>query len=299
MALPILAILAQSVSLWVIAAARQRLSHTTLVTAWGWALAANVLALGSGIVDSLLGMLPSGWGEILWYFTAIVGLCPAIAVLGARRPMSRVWNLFVIVPLLAVLGWPAMAVLLMDGLNPRELHLEAPPLAGFGLVLVMGNGNYVGTRYIWCVVLGAVGQLLLLGSLAVETWATPTTASVIRPLGLICLSAGPILARCLMSSRDAPPAGVDRVWSDFQNSFGIVWARRIMEHFNQEAHHKQWQVRLDPGGLSHTDDSAARPRGLDEGERFMRWLLRRFVDEEWINARTAPPQSSDPTSEHG
>ena len=285
MVLTILAILAQAISLRVIAGALQRLRQTTLVTAWGWALTCNILGLGLVVFDSLLGALPHGWSEILWYFTAIVGLCPAVAVLGARKPMARVWNLFVILPLLAVLGWPAGAVLIMDGWNPQELHLEAPPVVGFGLVLLMGYGNYMGTRYGWCVALAAVGQLLLLASLTTDMFATPTAIHLVRPLGLICLSAGPILARLLTPAPDPATAGFDRVWRDFQHSFGVVWGRRIMEHFNQESHHKHWRVRLEPEGISREDDSSDRAQQLAESERFMRWLLRRFVDQEWIDAR--------------
>jgi hypothetical protein len=294
--LSILAMLAGGVAACFVASARRHLRQTTLLTAWGWALAFSLMGLALGTFDSVFAVLPRAWGEILWYLTAIIGLCPAVAVLGARRPIDRVWNVFVIVPLVAVLGWPAMTVL-MEGWNPRVLHLEAPPLVAFGLVMVMGYGNYLGTRYGWCVALVAAGQVLLLAPLAGEVFARPSAASFIRPLGLICLSAGAILARVIASHPGVPADGFDCVWSDFQNSFGVVWARRIMDRFNQQSRHEQWPVRLQSGGFVWEGDSANRQHDYAQSEQFLRWLLRRFVDEKWIDVRGGPSQTSARESE--
>ncbi|MEZ6148255.1 MAG: hypothetical protein R3B91_23050 [Planctomycetaceae bacterium] len=47
-----------------------------------------------------------GVDDLMWYSVALLSLCPPIAVLGARRPGAAAWTWFVILPMLAVLGWP-------------------------------------------------------------------------------------------------------------------------------------------------------------------------------------------------
>ena len=77
------------------------------------------------------------------------------------------------------------------------------------------------------------------------------------------------------------------VWSDFRNSFGVVWSRRIMERFNQQAAEGRWEVRLETEGFVWGADPDGVSRESAEAERFLRWLLRRFVDDEWIDVRMA------------
>jgi len=42
---------------------------------------------------------------------------------------------------------------------------------------------------------------------------------------------------------------LDRVWRDFQDLFGIVWARRVQERFNDDARRQRLAVRLGMHGL--------------------------------------------------
>jgi hypothetical protein len=86
--------------------------------------------------------------------------------------------------------------------------------------------------------------------------------------------------------------GVDRLWSDFRNLFGIVWAHRLQERINAEAAREQWPVRLTPSGLVwQSEAESARAQALPRVEHILRWLLRRFVDDAWIAERLLPPQS--------
>lgn len=259
-----------------------RLRGTTLLTAWYWGVAFSLACVSVATVDLVPGILAPTWSDLLWYVTAVTGLCPAIAVLGARRPGSQVWTLFVILPLLAVLGWPAMTVL-MRGFPPQQLHLEAPPLVAFGLVLLMGYGNYVGTRFGWSVLLAAAGEGLLVAPVAMST----PDGGTFRALGLICVLLAAVLATVASRRSTGSTRGLGRVWSDFRNSFGVVWSRRIMERFNQQALEERWVVRLEPGGFVWGGDRDSASRESAEAERFLRWLLRRFVDEGWIDARMA------------
>ncbi|MCA9112443.1 MAG: hypothetical protein KDA52_20980, partial [Planctomycetaceae bacterium] len=94
----------------VIGMAVRTLRLTTLVIAWRWALGA-----------ALVWMFALSWSfaapdrealqDLLWYAVSLISLCPGIAVLGARRPGSAAWTWFVVLPMLAVLGWPMLTVL--------------------------------------------------------------------------------------------------------------------------------------------------------------------------------------------
>jgi hypothetical protein len=96
---------------------------------------------------------------------------------------------------------------------------------------------------------------------------------------------GVLLARFAVSRRDETP-GWNRLWQDFRNAFGIVWANRIAGRVNLEAAKANWGVRL------HSDRfvsvTPAPPAITGDGEQInqtMRWLLRRFVDDQWVDAR--------------
>jgi hypothetical protein len=229
---------------------------------------------------------------LAWYLTSILALCPPISVLGARRPGSRVWGWFVLLPLIAVLGWPAATVLGTHQVLP-SLQLEAPPLIGFALVLVMGCGNYAGTRFGLAACLFAAGQCLIVlpaTRFVAESNAAP---DAYRAAGaLLWLLAAATANRAVRRPRLAP-SGVDRLWRDFRDLFGIVWAHRLQERINAEAARERWPVRLTSEGFLWEPqvDEPARTRALPRREHTLRWLLRRFVDDSWIDARLAYPAS--------
>src|SRR5579862_8070827 len=87
------------------------------------------------------------WGNCLWYLAAVTALIPPIAALGARRPINRAWNAFVLVPLLVVFAWPVMPAVWRGAGNPAAFDLETPMVLGFALVSIMGAGNYVGLSH--------------------------------------------------------------------------------------------------------------------------------------------------------
>ncbi len=230
----------------------------------------------------------------LWYAVAVLGLCPWIAVLGARRPTVRVWNWFVLVPLAAVLLWPVALCWMPRG--PDRLILETPHLIGFVLVLIMGTGNFLGT----------IRTPLALGMIAVEAgllWSVRVVDDTghLAPL-LRSMSAGLLFSLVLGATASRwpvrpPESPWQRLWDDFRNSFGIVWANRLAERVNAEAARGNWSIRLQPGGFVSTTPGSApdfAPNGA-QLDHTLRWLLRRFVDEEWINERLTTMDSAPRT----
>jgi hypothetical protein len=265
---------------------------TSLRLAWAWALAATLLITLAWITTGALQTIPSPWDDMLWYGVAELLLCPQIAVLGARRPGVAVWNWFVLLPLLAVLGWPVAAAALA-GARPGSFILETPPLVGILLVLLMGTGNYAGTRFrLPFSLLVPCSVVLILISLKSSSLLTPPMS---RALAVWCVGAAAAIAWRAARRPGAVRTGPDRVWHDFRDQFGIVWAQRVRERINERSTQEHWPVRLERSGfVAQTDGAAGVVAAADPRiEHTLRWLLRRFVDEAWLNERlgTQPPGS--------
>jgi hypothetical protein len=188
------------------------------------------------------------------------------------------------------------------------LHLETPQLVALILVLIMGVGNYCGTRYTLAALL--YGLAVALSVLCMSTAAPACLAdrALVRSVSLSLL----ILAGLsMMFSRRRPVATeFDLLWFDFFDLFGIVWGRRIQDRINYLADKEGLPVRLELDGfvwsdrapLASTELMPDRPKiktaieqlndrdGPSQAckarvEHLLRWLLRRFVDSPWIDVR--------------
>jgi hypothetical protein len=267
---------------------RIKLRKTTLLGPWWWGVIALVAWTVTWLLTEGLRLIPDGAGDQLWLASAVLLTTPFIAVLGARRPGSRVWSVFIVAPLAVVLDLPAATAWNRD-LHPAPLHLEVPMLAGYGLVLLMGAGNYLGTRFFVPAVLAALAGL-----------AIPTSMSSLHGLsnavfartGATLLLATTVWIAALLV-RKAPSkktTGFEWLWGDFRDLYGIVWARRVLDRVNEAAVRENWPVRLHLQGFLPVDPTASQPLTPDQSgqiEQILRWLLRRFVDPEWIDERIA------------
>ncbi len=273
--------------------AKCTLQATTVLTAWRWAIAASfvwLLAFGvSFTVD-----VPQGYSDLMWYSVALVSLCPAIAVLGARRPGTSAWTWFVILPMLAVLGWPMLTVW-GHNLRSASFQLEIPQLAGFVLVLLMSAGNYIGTRYWASACLYAMALCLLVAPVsAVAPQGLSADAS--RSLAGLVLGAAVGVADVSSRRRRPAPSSLDGLWEDYRNLFGIVWSRRLQDRLNAVASQQKWPLRVAPSGFhwSQTITREQRQETEIKVEQSLRWMLRRFVDPEWIDSRLHPLTGESP-----
>jgi hypothetical protein len=270
---------------------RRGFRGTALEPAWPWVGVVWLTWMIVPVVTIETSPL-SGWAGVLWYFAAVLALAPPIAVLGARRPTLRVWTWFVLAPLVLVFTWPLLP-LLHGGGEPSAFSLEAPVLVGYALVLAMGAGNYLGLRFSLSALLWMAGLLLVVLPLCPATagWAPGVQSG--RMCGSLCLAAAGWIADRQVAARDSRRSGpsFDRVWGDFRDLFGIVWARRVQERFNDEACRKGLPIRLGIHGLQCVGGDVP-AGGFDEpslaaAEASLRWLLQKFVDPDWIEARLA------------
>lgn len=292
--LPALGLAVLAPALWQL---RQGVRGTALAGAWFWIALSWVAVLVVRVV-TLWGSLTGGPAALAWYLAAVLALAPGIAVLGARWPTARVWNAFVVCPLIAVFLWP-VAVAVLRGSRLEHWVLEAPMVVGYLLVLVMGAGNYVGGRWTLAALLWGAAWVLIVPALCPPLQGLLPRPELGRSLGCLLISlAGWSISRSV--HRTPPlPGGLDRVWNEFRDLFGVVWSRRIQDRFNEQAPRSRLAVRLGWNGVEDPEghplrESSLTPQDLTAAEPQVRWLLQKFVEPAWIDQRLMPDSGVTP-----
>lgn len=260
--------------------ARRQMSGTTLAGLWWWGWLPWSLA-GIGLVARWqLGATAPCVGYLDGFF-AVTALVPGLAVLGARRPTLRAWPWFVIIPYLVVMSWPLVSLAIATRLR-RPPELEIPALTMYFLVLAMCCGNYLAGRTRgW--------TLLAIGLLAALFWqyrvgsvAAPERIAVLRS-GLWLVIPIWLTSYTRQPRHSTDPTQFTALLTDFSELYGLVWSRRLVDRLNALATQHQWPATCGFYGMqwqTHPTD-----KQLAEVEHALRWLLRRFVDPPWIDAR--------------
>ena len=259
---------------------RRATAGTTLITAW-WCC---VIALAGWSIAWFVPIDPLA-GHV-WYWIALLTLLPFVAILGARRPIDRAWPWFVLLPCCLVLSLPSISTLWRGTHLP--LRLETPTVIGFGFVLTMGVGNYLFTRL-------AIPALLVgtaIGLLVYPVTEFGINAEASLPVCILyaalCLGTAAVIGHLLTGRRTTAASPHDQLWIDFRNAYGIVWTKRVMDRVNWTATEENWPLRLDLFGIVWTNDRTTddeRNQTTVRLETTFRWLLKRFVDEAWIDQR--------------
>jgi hypothetical protein len=194
---------------------------------WCWALGSAALAPGGDLAARYLALGLTG--------------CAGVAVLGARRPGVGPWNC-VVLGLVAVLLLPLGESRLLGG----PLQLGAPRTLFLAGTLVVAVVNYLPTRFAPAALLLAAagaGELLAL----VGTEAATAMQGMILAISRLLLASIPWVAYA--QGRRRAPAEFDRLWLDFRDRFGLVWAHRVRDQFNRAAANAGWPVHLRWRGL--------------------------------------------------
>jgi len=223
------------------------------------------------------------------YVASVLSLCPPMLVLGARRPTNRAWTGFVIAPMIVVLCWPVITLALHGGWH-RPLQLETPHLVAYLFVAVMSLGNYVGGSLTFSAILCGASLATIAASSA-QHKASGDEGLAAVTFAVLILAFGTLTGLRRLRKTTWPTDPLNRVWQEFSTLYGLVWSRRVLDRVNAIAEKQQWPGRLHADGF-HWD------RPLDDGtqqqvEHALRWLLRRFVDPAWLDARLGHPATSD------
>lgn len=256
-------------------------SATTAVLPWHVSLAAVGLLLASEGLVVLAAPDGASWVRPLRFAAAVGLFCPAMALLGAKRPQDRAW-LLIVLSLWVILALPAFELILLGRGDDLDLQ-DVRAWFLWGLIL-LEVGHRAATRTWPAALAQAAAQLILLAPYLPLIRSTPA-----EPLRLIGLAL-PVLAMILLSIaavRERRGAqGYTREWLEFRDVFGVLWALRVAERVNAAAQMYGWPLRLNWTGFERTDeqpwsDDAAPP----QLHQTFHSLLRRFVAEEQSSRR--------------
>src|SRR5262245_13879409 len=199
---------------------------TALAHALGWAVAAFCAWIAATIAGAATAQ----------YLAQALTACAGVAVLGARQPGVGAWN-GVVAGLLAVLLLP-LAQGALAGAEPIDA------IRKFFLAFALGLGvmNFVPTR------LGLGAAVFLVAA----NWAVLQPGPV-EPFILLLVGWAPWVAWLGFVIWPASGWEGDRLWRDFRDRFGVVWAQRLREQFNAAAANAKLPVTLGWSGFRRVD----------------------------------------------
>jgi hypothetical protein len=283
---------------------------TTLVAPLAWALLAYLL-IGIASIE-WIPLTKTEWSK--WMFIAATStLCPSMALLGAKRPQNRAWQLIVFA-FWFVMALPAIRSLLFQAGEGLEIHTIWKWF--IAVVILAGCVNHLPTRFGWAAVVIAGGQIQLFWNHLPWNLGSPVMIGRIAGFGMIL--SGIVFAYLLHRIKQRQLAayrGWNRAWRDFRDFFGVVWGLRIIERVSQMPSALENCIQLSWDGfheltpaIGHDSCSPANPeqalpaeittpihdaarlrpatpdvmKPLDAGLRNLMW---RFVSEAWLQSR--------------
>ena len=271
--------------LWTTVSLRTYVRGLTAQTAWKWAIAAIAVTL-TAIGLRLIPVVPIGLVSAVHSIAATLLLAPLVDILGARNPGHRAWPWFVVTPMIVVLQWSTISHLFSE--RPETaLVTPLPATIGFLLVLVMGTGNYFGTANTSACLFGVTGIGLF--TLPVTEWhAWP--GDVVCLASSVCLAITALLIEGRLKANNSK-TGHEQLWIDFRDLYGMVWSRRVMDRVNQFADREKWNVSMTQDGFRPRNESDQLPEDTERPEEILRWVLRRFAEDEFLNRYLTIPAS--------
>jgi len=236
-----------------------------------------------------------------------LSLCPAMSLLGAKRPQHGVWQL-IVATLAVVLAMPAASALLMRPGSLPDVHLLERCF--MPILVIVGWMNFAGTRRAAAVSCVAAAQFLLMRGF-LPGWATDAAMQAASAGGTDAAATGLLLigtllaavqscwprTRCGRAGEACSPVAaiIDPSFLALRETLGAAWVLRIAERFDTVAAAHGWPCRLRFGGLEVGGDPGDTFWHRDALRAF-RALARRFVSEAWL-ARHGWPDASSASSE--
>lgn len=252
--------------------------------AWWAAAAAAAVAfeMGARAAGGLTDPAASASARVA---TMSLACCPAMAVLGAKRPQHVVWQA-IVASLAVVLAMPAMSAAFMRPGMPPDVH---PLERGFlAILLAVGWMNFAGTRHGVAAALVTVGQAIMAWPALPFSTTVAGAAAVVEAAGCWLTAGGAVLAALQSVVLPARPAATTPLAARIETPFlalretlGAAWALRIAERFNDFAVSRGWPCRMGFGGL-HVGGDPHDVAWQRDAMRAFDALARRFASSEWL-----------------
>jgi hypothetical protein len=284
---PALTLASLAAGLAILLSRRRAVGETTLVSAWWWSLAAL-------LAWSAVGVLPAS--EPLRFAAIGLSFCPAVSLVGAKRPQHLAWN-FIVVSLWAIVVLPAAETFFLHHGRPMQM---GDARGWFLWILVLlGPVNFVPTRHWLAGLLLAGGQIVALSQYLplVRRQIVDSPESfgfyfaVAAMFAARVASVGISLRETPLSARGASGLHYDRLWLDFRDTFGLFWSLRVQERVNAAAIQYDWPLELSWSGFRDKASGAPLTAPSPAIEPVLRTtlkgLLRRFVSSRWIAERSS------------
>lgn len=258
---------------------------TLLAVAWWHAVATLSLVAAAGI--SWLAREPSLFTTAgpPRYVAGVATLCPMMALLGAKRPQSRAWSA-IVAALWLILALPGIGAELYG--HHDALTIDSLRSAFLMVLVVIGVVNALPTRAAPAYFLQGCGQFLLLAPYLPRD-PFPEGSALPGLLGVMFFATGVVAWLPGGAPRPRASRPLNHAWLDFRDAFGLVWAARVLDRFNQESLRHGWKFRLTWSGLRPIGGTAngceLSPQVDQQMRRLLRSLLRRFVSRQWIEER--------------
>jgi hypothetical protein len=257
---------------------------STAVPAAAWAVAAALSLAGEAGWRAAGGLPDPAAHASVRLVVAALAVCPAMSLLGAKRPQHGVWQL-IVATLFCVLAMPAAsAALVRPGSMPDPHMLERFFLP---ILVAVGWMNFAGTRHGLAATLVAAGQLgIIVPFLPAAASGAPdarlgATAAIVLAVGGLVAAGQSAFLPAGRGRRQGLPAVIDPPLLALRETLGAAWTLRIAERFNAVAESRGWPCRLRFGGVELSASQAA--RGWEQDAiRCCRSILRRFVTGAWI-----------------
>lgn len=270
-----------------LAIALRRARSTTLVAPLLWGLLA--VAVVAGV--ELLGNGGKGGEAPRWlgaarYVAGMATFCPLIAVLGAKRPQDRAWQL-IVVALWFVLSLPALQDVIYH--YGRPVSVDSAWRWFLLVLIVAGLVNYLPTRYWPSSALFAAAQMLLLIDYLPLGVNWPFDPAARIPVALALFAGASLLPVLGWPRARRASEATQRLWRDFRDAYGMLWAVRIGERAGAAPH-----VASDTLTPARPAETTEPSRGVSAPGSDSRQLeqtliahLQRFVSRAWIDERLA------------
>ena len=271
-----------------VAATYRKLRGTTLVGSQVWLCGCLVAVAAVEVWQAVPAeRTNASTVELLRFLAATLTFCPLVALMGAKRPQNRAWH-FIVLSLWVVLALPALHV----GLLRSGQTLSTPSsLAWFMLgLIVIGLVNRVLTPAWMGGLLFACGQISLLAKHLPLVGNVPGIDRYpCELIGLGLIAAAAVLSWWLSHRRHPSAEPLDRLWLEFRDLYGVLWALRLAERVNSAAALTKSDLVLRWSGFQTSAGGRITESLSPDAVRILRQglenLLRRFVSRAWIAER--------------